>query len=605
MKKIILILILIAFVGLSATGGDLKDTTWSVVWKNALIVKNSGFTGLTSTLTDLTDGNGNLSKILISAGDEQANEVALQFDTLHKLSFRADDIYIHSNTVNDLTISVPADINLSAPTLFGVKAASSTFSGTGLFSGNLTLTSDLDIDGNDITSAGDLLITPGGTEVHINGGLDIGGTSAVGDNNLNVVGNATISGTTTVATADINSGAIDGTTIGVSSASSGDFTTVSASGVVDFADGAVGTPSMTNTGDLTTGLFFNDAGKMQFTSEGNGQITLEDGAILPVLTDIDLGSAADDFQSAWFSGTMTAGIVSGEGYTVKGDITASSITIDIDIKDGEAEAVSFDSATETGMIVLDTSTPKVTMAYELELAGILDTGAGGVVLDGPVNSSSAKHEWTLVNNSTDAIEFKSSGKDDILNINSTTGSEGISTSGDFDIDGSIAFQTENTQSLLLNGGLLGLDNTGTSGFQSGTDGKFNVKVAGDTEFTFTTNALEADSGSAIDSYVLKVGGLMYLDQTHESKSGNGAISIATQTTLLTSTGANTNELADGTNGQIKIISYIVDGGSSVLTPANFGQGTTITFTTVGDACELIFLGTSWYIRSISGATIAP
>ena len=102
MKKITIILLLLAFIGLSATDGDLRSTTWSAVWKNALIVKNTSATGLTSTLTDLTDGNGNLSKILISAGDEQANEVALQFDTLHKLSFRADDIYINSNGCSDI-----------------------------------------------------------------------------------------------------------------------------------------------------------------------------------------------------------------------------------------------------------------------------------------------------------------------------------------------------------------------------------------------------------------------------------------------------------------------------------------------------------------------
>ena len=69
--------------------------------------------------------------------------------------------------------------------------------GTALFASTVEIDAGLDLDGDALTSDGDLLITPGGDEVHINGGLDIGGTSAVGDNNLNVVGTATVGGTAT------------------------------------------------------------------------------------------------------------------------------------------------------------------------------------------------------------------------------------------------------------------------------------------------------------------------------------------------------------------------------------------------------------------------
>ncbi len=68
---------------------------------------------------------------------------------------------------------------------------------------DLTLVGDLDIDGDGLTSNGDLLITPGGSEVHINGGLDIGGTSGVGDNNLNVVGTSAFGAGTTFQAGDI------------------------------------------------------------------------------------------------------------------------------------------------------------------------------------------------------------------------------------------------------------------------------------------------------------------------------------------------------------------------------------------------------------------
>lgn len=72
-----------------------------------------------------------------------------------------------------------------------------TVTGTSLLVGNVTLTGDIDIDGGDITCPADLLITPAGSEVHINGGLAIGDTTAVGDNNLKVVGTSLLEGAVT------------------------------------------------------------------------------------------------------------------------------------------------------------------------------------------------------------------------------------------------------------------------------------------------------------------------------------------------------------------------------------------------------------------------
>jgi len=80
--------------------------------------------------------------------------------------------------------------------------------GTSTLTGNVTLIGDLDIDGDGLTSDGDLLITPGGDEVHINGGLDVGGTSNVGDNNLAVGGTSAFTGTVTCTGAIVANGAV-------------------------------------------------------------------------------------------------------------------------------------------------------------------------------------------------------------------------------------------------------------------------------------------------------------------------------------------------------------------------------------------------------------
>jgi hypothetical protein len=90
--------------------------------------------------------------------------------------------------------------------------------------------------------------------------------------------------------------------------------------------------------------------------------------------------------------------------------------------------------------------------------------------------------------------------------------------------------------------------------------------------------------------------------------GPGAVNLTTYTTAFTSTAAgNALTLADGAQGQIKNIVYVAEaagGDTGVLTPANLGAGTTITFNAVGDSCQLQFIGTDWWAVSLRGAVLA-
>lgn len=91
-------------------------------------------------------------------------------------------------------------------------------------------------------------------------------------------------------------------------------------------------------------------------------------------------------------------------------------------------------------------------------------------------------------------------------------------------------------------------------------------------------------------------------------SGPGAVDIVTNTTAFSSTAAgNALTLANGVVGQLKTIVYIAEtagGDTGVLTPANFGNGTTITFNNLGEAVTLQFLGTDWWVVSLYGAVVA-
>jgi len=91
----------------------------------------------------------------------------------------------------------------------------------------------------------------------------------------------------------------------------------------------------------------------------------------------------------------------------------------------------------------------------------------------------------------------------------------------------------------------------------------------------------------------------------QSLSGAGAVNLTDMFTSLTTTGAaQALTLANGTAGQIKIISHVVDGGSAVLTPTTKIGFTTITFTNVGDSATLIYTAAGWAIIGISGAVAA-
>lgn len=110
----------------------------------------------------------------------------------------------------------------------------------------------------------------------------------------------------------------------------------------------------------------------------------------------------------------------------------------------------------------------------------------------------------------------------------------------------------------------------------------------------TTGAVTVDAifGTAI------VGGV-------QSLSGAGAVDITNTVTSLTTTGVSQAlTLANGTAGQLKIITHTVDGGSAVLTPTTAIGFSTVTFAAVGDTVTLMYTSAGWAILGSRGVTVA-
>jgi len=90
------------------------------------------------------------------------------------------------------------------------------------------------------------------------------------------------------------------------------------------------------------------------------------------------------------------------------------------------------------------------------------------------------------------------------------------------------------------------------------------------------------------------------DATPQALTAAGAVSLTTAVTTVASTGAIAITLATGSQGQIKIILFITDGGTATLTPATMQNGTTLAFADAGDAAILIFSTGGWGVISLAG-----
>ena len=90
---------------------------------------------------------------------------------------------------------------------------------------------------------------------------------------------------------------------------------------------------------------------------------------------------------------------------------------------------------------------------------------------------------------------------------------------------------------------------------------------------------------------------------------DGAAASLTLTMSYVSTGgAETATLADGTDGQLKMFGMMADGGNMVITVQNAGwkaSGTgTITLADVGDGVIMVYANSHWHCVGNNGAALA-
>ena len=183
-----------------------------------------------------------------------------------------------------------------------------------------------------------------------------------------------LDGTAHVDTLDVDENATVAGTLGVTGV-----TTLA--DILSIPDGSASAPSITNTGDTNSGLFFSAADTLAFTAGGTAQFTMADGAIAPVTdNDVDLGTSSLEFKDGYFDGTLHTDAINLNGTAITS--TAAELNILDGVTSTAAELNILDGVTSTAaeLNILDGVTAT---AAELNiLDGVTSTAAELNILDG-------------------------------------------------------------------------------------------------------------------------------------------------------------------------------------------------------------------------------
>mgnify|MGYP003636312164 FL=1 len=358
----------------------------------------------------------------------------------------------------------------------------------------------------------------------------------------------------------------------------------------------------------TVALASNVSGILSIVNGGTGLSSVTKGSILyasaantlaassPIATNGQLlvGNTSNGYPSV---ATLTAGtgmtITNGAGSitlaasmsSAGSDIDLNTYNINMDAAagnsflsgDGTDEGITVDA---NGRVIVGDTTPTIlSTSAQLSLQG----GSGTAIEIGNTNTYKA---YTIkVRNAT-------SGAGAALSLSGADGGSGNTAGGAINV-------ISGTGSGSGTGGDTNV--LGGAGGGSGAGGAINLTTYSGSGSGTAVKGLHITNAQTVE---ISNGFLRY-SQTPQTLTGAGAVDITSQITHFTDTGTNALTLADGANGQTKIICQIATaGGAGTLTPSNLAGGTNITFNAVGENAQLLFTNSSWHVIGISGATIA-
>ena len=138
----------------------------------------------------------------------------------------------------------------------------------------------------------------------------------------------------------------------------------SITGVASFADGSVSAPSITNTGDTNTGIYFGAADTVNVTTGGTKRIDI-DSSGLDVTGNVTATGTVEPAGDTAAGDNAAIGYTAAEGLILTGQGSTNDVTIK---NDADAD-----------VIEIPTGTTNVTVAGTFGTGGLITSGAGIVI----------------------------------------------------------------------------------------------------------------------------------------------------------------------------------------------------------------------------------
>ena len=341
-----------------------------------------------------------------------------------------------------------------------------------------------------------------------------------------------------------------------------------------------------------------------------------------------------------FSGTLTTAALTTSGtLTVTGQADIEGVTIvDNEIKASRSNDALVLSTAGTGKVTAsgglivtggDTETADISSSGEIGAVGFTATGSStfdGITINDNVVSTSSNADLNLSPGGTGAVVASgirvvgttlSADDSSTININ-----EGLVVDGTTNVTGTLTanglingVQTLTGSStfdgITINDNVVSTSSNADLNLSPGGTGAVvasGIRVVGTTLSADDSSTININEGLVVDGTTnvtgtLTANGLINGVQTLTGSGSTEVVSLTETVTQLITTGTQNFSLANGTEGQIKIITLKTDGGNATVTPASFLNGTSITFDDVGDTMTMLYQSTGWIVLAQQNTTV--
>ena len=356
------------------------------------------------------------------------------------------------------------------------------------------------------------------------------------------------------------------------------------------------------------------------------------GATITALT-LDMSEGGN----AIFGGNITATDVTANSLTTN-VINSNGSNADISIQPSGTGDVLLGAIRVNGTTLDSSDSTKITLAEAVDITGETTLVGGNLVTNGnrithanSGNVSFLDFTKTLFSETNHTVLSSVKSIDFFLDSNGGDSGQAFRIFNNTNPDGSVTegnhiFKVQEDGDLFvtgdttMTGNLTATDITANSLTtnvisSNGSNANISIQASGTGSVEIGALDIKGTSISSADSTLVNINESVNVTGTLTSRgnvfgvqrlTGSGSTEVVNLTdtvTLLITTGSSQQfSLADGVEGQIKIISMVTDGGTGVVTPANFVNGTNITFDDVEDTVTLLYQSTGWVALARQNAT---